>query len=274
MEAFDTNNLVDGFKRLLNKIEYKQRIERDINDFLKNKKELDKDPDSMVALKKLGELIASRNYYRRKYAELFKEEFERVEHLDSGFFRTEKGKEILVEIIRKVAFRQDIAEKKTRDLLKELGQKSIRDWTEHIHTLSQSGEGSEILGPKGRDIYLRDMGYLDRVPMDIHEMRFIIKTGIYHLCSRSLFDPLKKDDLQSAMVNFCREYLLGLSIHGIDLSRNPGIVDLIIWYHCADPPDGFSICAIKPKCLEKEDICPLSRACLFFTMKTKRSAPK
>jgi len=79
---------------------------------------------------------------------------------------------------------------------------------------------------------------------------------------------------QSAIVNFCREYLWGMKIQGIDLSKSPGIVDLIIWYHCADPPDGFSICSVKPKCLEKEDICPLSRGCLFFTMKTERNASK
>lgn len=274
MRGFEPYSLVDGFKRLLGKIEYRKQIEKDINDFLKNKKELDTDPNSLVALEKLGELLVSRNYYRRKYAELFKKEFKNVGHLGSDFFRAEKGKETFIEIIRKVAFRRDIAAKKARDLLEELSQKSIKDWTEHLHTLSQNSEGSEILGLKGRDIYLRDMGYLDRVPMDIHEMRFIIRTGIYHLCSRNLFDPLKKEDLQSAMINFCKEYLSGLSILGIDVSTSPGIVDLIIWYHCADPPDGFRICAVEPKCLENADACSLSRACLFFNMITGRSTPK
>jgi len=105
---------------------------------------------------------------------------------------------------------------------------------------------------------------------------FELSLGPVSRCARakSLFDPLKKDDLQSAIVNFCREYLWGMKIQGIDLSKSPGIVDLIIWYHCADPPDGFSICSVKPKCLEKEDICPLSRGCLFFTMKTERNASK
>ncbi|TET19846.1 hypothetical protein E3J74_05105 [Candidatus Bathyarchaeota archaeon] len=260
---FDPSNLASGFKQLINKIEYKRQVEKDVIAFLGNKRGLDKAPDSMVALEKLGELIASNNYYRSKYAKFFRDEFEKIELLMPGFFRKEKGKETLINIIRNVAFRPDMAEKKMHSLLKELSRKSIQEWTSHLHDLSQNGKGSKILGPKGRDIYLRDMGYLDRVPIDIHEMRFIIRTGIYHLSSRSLFDPLKKDDLQDAMVCFCREHLVGMRVYDIDLSKSPGVVDLIIWYHCADAPDGFSVCAAKPKCLEKKGVCPLSEACLF-----------
>jgi hypothetical protein len=274
MKDFNSNFLVNGFKQLLDKVEYRKQIEKDINDFLRNKKELDKDPNSLVALEKLGELIASRNYYRRKYAKLFREEFKKIEHSGSGFFSTNKGKQKFLGTIRKVAFQKDDAVKKVHALLEELSQKSIREWTEDLHTLSQNGKGDKILGQKGRDIYLRDMSYFDRVPMDIHEMRFIIRTGIYHLCSRSLFNPLEKDDLQDAMVNFCKEYLSGLSISGINLSKSPGIVDLVIWYHCADPPDGFSICAVEPRCLERKDVCPLSKACLFAVSKNKANVSK
>jgi hypothetical protein len=274
MKVFTANNLTKGFKKLLEKTEYKKQIEKDISDFLKNKKELIKNPDSTVALQKLGELIASRNYYRSKYAKLFLEEFKKIENLGAGSLRTNKGKQKFLRIIRKVAFQKDDAVKKIHALLEELNQKSLREWTEDLHTLSLSGKGDKILGPKGRDIYLRDMGYFDRVPMDIHEMRFIIRTGIYHLCSRSLFDPLEKDDLQEAMVNFCKEHLSGLRISGINLSKSPGVVDLIIWYHCADPPDGFSICAVEPKCLKKKSACPLSTACLFAISKNKAGISK
>jgi hypothetical protein len=268
VKSLEPNNLADGFRRLISKIEYREQIEKDINSFLENKKELLRDPDSPAAFEKLGELIASNNYYRRNYAEVFKKNLKETAYSDTGSFRTEKGRETIMGILKRFSFRQDMALKKMHDLLDELSQKSIKDWTENLHVLSQNGGGSEILGPKGRDIYLRDMGYLDRVPMDIHEMRFIIRTGIYHICSKNLFDPLEKDDLQNAIVIFCNEYLSGLSISGIDLSKSPGIVDLIIWYHCADPPDGFSICAVKPKCLEKSNTCPLSPACLFFNMKS------
>jgi len=271
MKKFNPNDLVKGFRRLLNNAQYRKQIEKDVKNFLKNRKALDKDTDSIFAIRKLGELIASRNYYRRKYAELFNEEFKKIEHLNSDFFRTTKGKQMLIDIIRKVSFQKKSAENKIRVLLEELKEKSLKDWTKNLHTLSQNGKGNEILGPKGRDIYLRDMGYLDRVPMDIHEMRFIIRTGIYHLCSKDMFDPLEKDDLQNAIVNFCKEYLPGLNVLGIELSKSPGIVDLIIWYHCADPPDGFSVCAVEPKCLESENNCLLSRGCLFFTMRTGKT---
>ena len=267
MKAFNPMSLVEGLEQLINESRYRKQIEKDIKDFLENKKALDKNPDSMTALKKLGELIASRNYYRRKYAKLFSKEFKKIERSRSGFFRTNKGKQKFLGIFGKVAFQKDDALKKAHALLEELSRKSIKEWTEDLHTLSQNGEGDEILGPKGRDIYLRDMSYFDRIPMDIHEMRFIIRTGIYHLCSRNLFNPLEKDDLQDAIVNFCKEYLSGLSVSGIDLSKSPGIVDLVIWYHCADPPDGFSVCAVEPRCLEKKDVCALSKACLFAVSK-------
>ena len=268
MEIFDPDSLANSFQQLIDKTEYRTQIEKDITAFLGNKTELDKNPDSMVALKKLGELIASNNYYRRKYAKLFKDEFKKIEHLMAGFFRKEKGKETLINIIRNVAFRSDIAEKKMCSLLEELGQTSIREWTSHLHELSQNRKGAKILGPKGRDIFLRDMGYLDRAPIDIHEMRFIIRTGIYHLSSRSLFDPLQKDALQDALVCFCREHLAGIRVHNLDLSESPGVVDLIIWYHCAGTPGGFSVCAAKPKCLETKGACPLSETCLFSIIRS------
>ena len=271
METFNPDNLASGFKHLLEDADYRRSIEKNVNDYLENKEKLATDPDSMVALGKLGELIASNNYYRGKYAELFRKEFESAEQLESGFFTIEKSKKILKDIIGKVAFRPDIAKKKVSVLLKELKQKSVREWTRQLYILSLKGRGTEILGPKGRDIYLRDMGYLDRVPVDIHEMRFIIRTGIYHHCSRNLFDPLKKGDLQNALVIFCKDHLRGLSVHDLDLSKNPGIADLIIWHHCADPP-GLGICAAKPKCLEKKTICPLSEACLFSTMRNNGSS--
>lgn len=263
MQTFDPSNLRYGFEQLLQKNEYRKNIENDINDILKNKSRLDNDPNFIGAIEKLGELIASRSYYRRRPAERFREEFnKRIKLSRSDFFKTKEGQEILTDIVRETATMKDDAVREIQNLLAKLNSQSIKGWTEHLYALSKKGK-TEVLGEKGRDNYLRDMGYFDRVPIDVHEMRFVIRTGIYHCCSRDMFDPLKKGDLQNALVNFCNRFLSGLEVSDVDLSKSPGIVDLIIWYHCADPPLGFSICAAKPRCLEDKATCPFSDACFF-----------
>lgn len=160
------------------------------------------------------------------------------------------------------------AERKVKNFLVELESQSIKEWTESLYSLSNQGKGTEILGPKGRDIYLRDMGCFDRIPIDIHQIRFILRTGIYHACSETLFDPLQKEDLQEAFAKFCSRSLRGLKVRGLDLSMNPGIVDLFVWYHSANPKQGgFSICGSKPKCLERNDICEFYASCLFLQVR-------
>lgn len=190
--SFNPANLRSGFEELLGKNEYKERIKADLNRFMKNKEELEKDPDYIGAIEKIGELIASNNYFRPWPVGLFIENFDkRVRPLGSNFFRTQQGQDTLIEIIESVAIKRETAVRKIKEILTELKSKSVKDWNKTLYAQSQKGEETN-LGPKGRDIYLRDMGYLDRVPIDTHEMRFILRTGIYHLCSQREFDPLKK----------------------------------------------------------------------------------
>lgn len=274
MGAFDVANLRRGFEQLLEKKEYKEKIERDIHDFLVNRNGLERDHYYIEAIRKLGELISSVNYFRRKNAETFRRDFNRqVRPAGSNFLNTEKGRRRLIDIVvRNATMRRGVAEGKIYRLLEELGSKSIKQWTEELYILSKKGKKT-ILGPKGRDLYLRDMGYFDRIPIDIHEMRFILRTGIYHCCSTDSFDLLKKEDLQEALVNFCKEHLAGLEFHDVDLSKSPGIVDLIIWYHSADTKSGgFSVCAAKPKCIDEKSICRFSEACLFTTLRGEKEA--
>ncbi|KXA90830.1 hypothetical protein AKJ57_03530 [candidate division MSBL1 archaeon SCGC-AAA259A05] len=123
------------------------------------------------------------------------------------------------------------------------------------------------MGEKERDLYLRDVGYLDRIPIDKHEMRFILRTGIYHSCSRDSFDPLEKEDLQNSLKVFCKEYLDGVYFKNLKLSENPTIVDKIIWYHCAKSSPALNVCGSRPKCLKDYQSCPFTGGCLFFQYK-------
>jgi len=94
--------------------------------------------------------------------------------------------------------------------------------------------------------------------IDRHEMRFIIRTGIYHACSvKSESDPLEKSHFQYILTRFCDAYLSGYKVKGIDLGEAPGIVDIFIWSYCAD--ERYKICAKILNC-EK---CNLKGVCLY-----------
>ena len=133
---------------------------------------------------------------------------------------------------------------------------------EELYSLAIQGR-TKVLGEKGRDDYLRSCGYWDRVPMDRHEMRFIIRTGIYHVCSiKGRNDPLQKESLQNALARFCSNYLKSYTIFGIDLGNAPGIVDTFIWSFCSRRR--YGICGSVPRCGE----CPLKETCLYAIVNT------
>jgi hypothetical protein len=134
--------------------------------------------------------------------------------------------------------------------------KSIQDFTAELYELAKKGQ-SIVLGEKGRDNYLRDYGYFDRIPMDRHEMRFILRTGIYTCCPPNESDPLNKKHLQRGLADFCGTYLKGKRIQGIDLGEAPGIVDFFIWYYCSR--EGYNICGNIPKCKK----CDLNGSCFY-----------
>lgn len=135
---------------------------------------------------------------------------------------------------------------------------SIKQFTEELNELAKQEKTNKVLGEKGRDNYLRDFGYWKRVPMDRHEMRFIVRTGIYHACSiKNNADPLQKASLHDALFNFCSNYLKGYEIDEIDLGNAPGIVDIFIWSYCGK--ERYNICGSSPKC----DICNLNSVCLY-----------
>jgi thermostable 8-oxoguanine DNA glycosylase len=164
-------------------------------------------------------------------------------------FRTKKAREELVKLVG------NRRRKNIHQLLTKYT--SIKQFTESLYNLAVQGK-TVVLGKKGRDDYLRDYGYWDRIPIDRHEMRFIIRSGIYHACStKDKSDHLEESDLQDALTRFCSIFLKGYAIEGINLGSAPGIVDLFIWSFSAE--DRYNICGANPRC----DDCILKCACLY-----------
>lgn len=148
--------------------------------------------------------------------------------------------------------------KKRRENINQLLEyDSLQEFTKKLYNLARNNK-TIVLGEKGRDNYLRDFGYWDRIPMDRHEMRFIVRSGIYHSCSSiEKSDPLERNDIQNSMCIFCKEYLNGYKVEEIDLGNNPGIIDIFIWSFSAK--DRYNICIATPRCVE----CKLKNVCLY-----------
>jgi hypothetical protein len=140
---------------------------------------------------------------------------------------------------------------------KVFGYSTLSTFTEGQYRLRKNGKKA-LLGDKGTDHYLRDLGFFDRAPVDRHERRFLIRTGIFHaFTTKGRQDPLEYDCLHDALTTFSLFCLQGKRVAGIDLGSAPGLVDLFIWFFCAEGK--YDICGKTPKCVE----CRLNDACLY-----------
>jgi hypothetical protein len=234
-------------------------VARDLGGALMKSKELKtvKYPSSVFM--EVLELIISRSYFRKNRARRFKRRLEQLgldlSQISPGKLTESRWKSVLGEfntahsnIIRKVD-----------SFLVQLGDRWLREWLQDRYTMRAKRDRSlkEItFGEKGIDILLRDCGYLDRVPIDIHEQRFLVRTGIFERYSER-GDPLRKADFHYALTAFCKSELAGMEFEGISLEDAPGVVDWAIWYFCAR--EWGDICGEKPRC----SACPLAEGCEF-----------
>lgn len=270
-----SSEFADDFKALFSDLmgrEFGDKIREDIRDFGENIVGFRENPNYHKALKRLVELIMTNSWWRPLSRDDYKE-YERQFRLyhrkfgDDGF-RTREGKKRLLEIVGGFATsNRRKAVQKVGSLIGILVSRNatLSTWTKNLYNLAKNGR-TEILGDKGRDNYLRDFGYFDRAPLDRHEWRFIVRTGIFHHhAKKDESDPQDRDDLQSALVNFCNNQLAGFELEEIndclgqrlDLGKNAGMVDLFIWSYNAN--ERYHICGKNPQCHR----CILSDSCMF-----------
>ena len=270
---FDFSKLADSMYKLF-KTMYKEdeNVKKEIYRAKKFKEELRKIPNHPEAFKMLIDGIVSQSWY---YSRILKKPEYRQE-LDILLQKygvkglsTNEGREVFLKFVEKWAPLRirDRVLQQINCLLDLLKETSFREVIEDMNRRGKIGKCS--IGKKGLNDFLRYMGYWDRVPIDIHEMRFIIRTGIYLAHPKEKFDPLNRDHLGEALKTFAKRYLKGKTIADIDLGKSPGIIDIFIWNFCSkrrDPPSDYAnICGIKPKCSK----CPLNKNCLYNILKGK-----
>ena len=147
---------------------------------------------------------------------------------------------------------------------------SLKAWVSELHEAILKGllrgrkpeclSGVKGIGLKGACDIVRTLGYFDVAPIDVHEKRFLLRTGIVCRYGPVSFDPKDRMSYLEALRNFCREELSGEKILGIDLGEAPGIVDVAIWYFCSE--EGRNVCGNKPKC--DKGHCLLRSCCLYY----------
>lgn len=266
--AFDIGKLSGDFRNTIDwMLEDKcgGDIVSDLQKFKSIKQEIETNPDSLQALRLLVELKITNSWYRpmpRNFAADF-DSF--IMKYGENFRTTRAANELAALIERHSRFPQ---KGKVRDWTSMLLNDflTLRDFTRKLYELRVQGKKSDVLGMKGSDNYLRDVGYWDVIPIDIHQKRFLIRSGIYHAFSvYREQDPLDPRSLQGDLSRFCSLFLRGKIVEDIDLSNAPGIVDIFIWSYCAK--ERYSLCGSTPKC----DTCRLNDTCLFGITNLQRA---
>lgn len=263
---FDAGKLCEKFRdtiRWMLQGKCNPAIRRDIGNCHRWKNALASNPDSEEALRFLVTVKVTNAWYREARSG-FDAALNSFIGQHKGAFRTKVAIGALASLVdqySRFSKKQDGAEW-AKELLTEFP--TLKDFTDDLYQLRKEGKKGKVLYEKGADNYLRDFGYWDVIPIDIHERRFLVRTGIYQVfSSRGKQDPLAYRDLQDALSLFCSSCLEGEVVDSIDLGHAPGIVDFFIWWFCTgkgnDMCKGYAICGSTPQC-EK---CPLSEACLF-----------
>jgi len=179
------------------------------------------------------------------------------------YFSTESGKRLLRLYIghqRKV----DTIHKESKRMLNS----GLKKWIDDLLK-------DEIdIGLKTKDDFLKEIGFLDHFPIDRYYPPFLARTGLLSQFlsitktdpgkfMRGLGDPECYESYKSLMIQLCRDSLEGLKYHDLDLSKNPGIVDMIIWRHCARAEEAFNVCGKEPNCLR----CKIRDFCRYGSRK-------
>ncbi|TCO81307.1 hypothetical protein EV699_109149 [Plasticicumulans lactativorans] len=128
---------------------------------------------------------------------------------------------------------------------------SVKRWLEQVRT------GHTLIGkgaPKVRSNLLKQTGYLDEAPVDVHVERFVRRVvGVHLTCDRRGERELKA---------LCSTHLNGLRYREYDLGTSVGVLDKLIRIHCSPDKDEYGIsysdiCGVTPRC----EVCPARGPC-------------
>lgn len=171
---FDVGKFIDSFAASFGHVvdwmladEYGHAIRADLQVFRDRKNELGVRPDSSDALRLLVELIVTNAWYYKR-PRSFDPEIDSFIAKYQRNFRTEEAINELINLVDRVSplRMRSQARESIRNILES--HRTLREFTEELYDLARHGK-SMVLGEKGRDNYLRDFGYWDRIPMDRHE---------------------------------------------------------------------------------------------------------
>jgi len=246
MEAF-----AEKFKELIDK--YKEKvISRPDGDGIIECEEIRKDDKKI--LKHLLIVKVTKGFWRSVPPEEFQDKIEDNNWVADYFLRDE-GKKILydaLEIYYKDADKQQ--DNLDKFLFRKVENNNMKKWIEMA--LNNENIRKNVLGGyKSWRIFLRDAYDFKFIPIDFHERRFIVRTGIFnYYLGAEVHDPDPKEHhYEIALKKFAQDFLSDKTIKGYNLGENSGLVDKFIWIHCADE----KICAKEPKCNEcvLRDVC-------------------
>jgi len=259
-----------GFKHFIDK--YRKETDEKIDEWLSYKAGLKNDANYRKAFQLIIKSIISRSWYLTGLLEKFKTQFPE-ERWKPTFFESAEVKKALSDLKHRNT--GDVG-KKVQSFLDQLSEMSVDEWLRgRLKHAREKDAGARVkdgflkevgIGEKGRDDVLRTVGFFDRVPIDRHERRFQIRTGIFHYCSEWDADPESDISYRISLANFCSRYLKGVKVKNLDMGKNPGILDGIIFNFCSNKR--HNICGDKPNC--QRCILAEHKACLLDMLKTVR----
>ena len=248
---FEINEFTNGFKKTIDWMlndKYGDATKKFLNDLYKSRN-IKEELDSIEALILLTRIIKTGGFHLKE-TKVFLDTLDSFREQYGGNFRVPTARDELIELVGPNSMKKAKMEKL-------LLYPTLKQFTDDLYN-SATQNKTEILGKKGRDNYLRDVGYWDRIPIDRHEMRFIVRSGIFHVFSHiDKSDHLDYNHLESALTNFCNKCLKDYFVEGINLGNAPGVVDAFIWTFSAE--DKYNICGATPQCNK----CPLNGTCLY-----------
>ncbi len=274
--------------RILNYNNIRQKVEDEVKKALVNKRELlfSEDPYPTKPLNVVLEAIITQGWFQlgllKKLNNILSEHNKRVgSNKDNVKLVEFKDLDLLINLCMNLSSSNNGTWEKVADALRqfkgvlEKDSGSLKNWADRLHEVTNKYIEGEIskqawenhpyrikrLGLKGTCDVLKALGYFDMVPIDRHEKRFQIRTGIalrYGPSEMSLEDDRF---YIIALRRYCFENLRSVEILGESLGFSPGIVDWIIWYFsCERAPGCEGICASNPKC----SICPVKDLCYYY----------